>query len=148
MAIPQAAISPFGPDLSGFKQDPEGIIGRVRDDLDEVRRAVEALSRLATTTEGPDNAELAALIVALTLQVVSLDERVTALEGAAPSTGTGFEPRRGLLSAIGDPETWFNDNNPFYWETRAAPGKGDIWYVAMRDSTIWVWEPFRMLGLP
>ena len=89
MAIPGASLPPFGPVIEG-----EYNIARetIRHAFDELYRATQLLSDLATSEEGfATDADVAALQVQITTNltlIIALELRVDALESAPAATGT------------------------------------------------------------
>jgi hypothetical protein len=105
MAIPAAAVSPFGPDLSGFTDDPEGTVARIRDDLDELHRAVSTLAETAGAGEegptgpagpaGPAGPPGESAEGAVTGPDTSTDNAVVRWDGATGTVIQDYDPGRG-----------------------------------------------------
>jgi hypothetical protein len=89
MAIPEAAVSPFGPELPNPKDSPNSFLQSLQVDLDELHRAVSVISELGTRSDtGLDLTELQAQVDQLAEDVSDLQSQIS--DATIPSTFTGI----------------------------------------------------------
>jgi hypothetical protein len=67
-------------------------------------------------------------------------------DGAGTLTWAGGAYRKDVIGNIGDPQTYAEAGQPFFWEDRTGAGKGDKIYVAAYDGSAWAWNPWLMFG--
>jgi len=70
-----------------------------------------------------------------------------------PSGGGGGTNiyRKDVIANIGDPQTYAEAGQPFFWEDRSGASKGMAIHLAVEVDSIgtWAWEPiFYFGGLP
>jgi len=77
----------------------------------------------------------------------------------APLAFLGLDPgspglkniyRKDVLANIGDPQTYAEAGQPFFWEDRSGANKGNTLYVAAETNGAgtWAWNHMFSWGLP